>query len=326
MAAATLAALAALVAVGAPAHAASRLRQLCVTPPGREWASFAYDPAQKDAVLFGGANFSTSYGDTWTWNGACWTRRHPAAAPSARTGAAMVWDGATQQLLLFGGSTKPFSGGGYQADTWTWNGATWKRLHPAVSPPARHNADLVYDQARHRVILFGGYDGAYLGDTWAWNGSTWTQLNPAAAPSARDTDSLAYDAASQRSILFGGFNDDAGRLGDTWAWNGSTWTQLNPATSPGVVSTAWQAAYDRASRQLVVFGGDPGLGTYSNDTWTWDGSTWIQQSPANSPAPRAYGSMTYDRALHRVVLFGGSTIGAFPRTTWEWDGSTWRRR
>ncbi len=198
-----------------------------------------------------------------------------------------------------------------------------ERRHLEATAPGRLAAG---DQARYRLILFGGYDGAYLGDTWAWNGSTWTQLNPAAAPSARDTDSLAYDAASQRSILFGGFNDDAGRLGDTWAWNGSTWTQLNPATSPGVVSTAWQAAYDRASRQLVVFGGDPGLGTYSNDTWTWDGSTWIQQSPANSPAPRAYGSMTYDRALHRVVLFAGVTIGSFPRTTWEWDGSTWRRR
>src|SRR6266852_2237179 len=122
MAAATLAALAALAAVGAPAHAASRLRQLCVTPPGREWASFAYDPAQKDAVLFGGANFFTSYGDTWTWNGVCWTKLHPAAAPSARDTDSLAYDVASQRSILFGGFN---SDAGRLGDTWAWDGSTW---------------------------------------------------------------------------------------------------------------------------------------------------------------------------------------------------------
>ncbi len=297
------------------------------TPLGRVWASWAYDPARHDIVLFGGdTGYQTGpdvvFGKTWTWDGVAWTRQNPAASPSPRTGAAVVYDGATHQLLLFGGSLLPFSGGGYQAGTWVWNGVTWTRLHPATSPPGRHNADLVYDRARHEVILFGGYDGRYLGDTWAWNGTTWTQLHPATSPPPRDTHSLVYDPTSQTAILFGGFNGD--RLGDTWSWDGTTWTQLNPATSPGIVSTAWQAAWDGASRQLILFGGDES-GVFSSSTWTWDGTTWHQLHPAVSPAQRSYGSLTYDRALNRLVLFAGSTGHTDPSTIWEWNGTTWRR-
>lgn len=63
---------------------------------------------------------------------------------------------------------------------------------------------------------------------------------------------MAYDQAKQTAILFGGFNTSAGRLGDTWSWNGATWTHLRPATSLGVITTAWQAAYDTATRQILV--------------------------------------------------------------------------
>ncbi len=326
--AAVLAMVAPLGVAGGTAVASAQARHRPV-PLGRVWASWAYDPARHDVLLFGG---DTSYqgggpdiviGKTWTWNGATWTKRHPPAAPSPRTGAATVYDRATHQLLLFGGSRFPFSGGGYLADTWAWNGTTWTRLHPATSPPARHNADLVYDRARHEVILFGGYDGDYLSDTWAWNGATWTQLQPATSPPPRDTHSLVYDPATKTAIMFGGYNGT--RLSDTWSWDGTTWTQLNPATSPGVVSTAWQAAYDGASHQLILFGGESESGTFSSSTWAWDGTTWNQLQPAVSPAQRSYGSLTYDRALRRLVLFAGSTGQTDPTTIWEWNGTTWQR-
>jgi len=56
-------------------------------------------------------------------------------------------------------------GGGFFAGTWVWTGRDWRKLHPAASPPARHNADLIYDAATQTVVMFGGY---YLGDTWTW--------------------------------------------------------------------------------------------------------------------------------------------------------------
>jgi hypothetical protein len=41
-------------------------------------------------------------------------------------------------------------------------------------------------------------------------------------------------------------------------------------------------AYDAASGQLILFGGGAQNGVYFNDTWTWNGSTWVQLDPAAS--------------------------------------------
>jgi hypothetical protein len=313
----------------AAARPAAASRTATTVPPGRQWASFAYDPQHHELVLFGGNSSSTVFGDTWTRQRGLWKQRHPARSPSARTGAAMAYDAATGQLLLFGGSARPGTGGGFDGQTWIWTGHTWRRLHPATSPPARHNADMIYDAASQDVILFGGYDGHYLGDTWAWTGTTWTQLSPATSPSPRDSESLVYDPASQTAIMYGGFNSEASRLSDTWSWNGTTWTQLSPATTPGVITFAWQAGYDASSQQVLLFGGDPGNGRPPhNGTWAWTGATWAQLSPAAAPRGRTYGSLAYDGASQQPVLFGGSANGretVYPHTIWTWDGSTWHR-
>jgi hypothetical protein len=312
----------------AAASTGTASRATATAPLGRRWVSFAYDPMHHEFVLFGGEqNSQATYGDTWIRKGGTWTEQAPSRSPSARTGAAMVYDPATCQLLLFGGSTGPESG--FQADTWIWTGTTWRRLHPATSPPARHNADMIYDAADQDVVLFGGYDGAYMNDTWSWNGTTWTQLSPATSPSPRDSESLVYDQATQTAIMFGGFSTTTGRLSDTWSWDGTTWTQLAPATSPGVVTTAWQAAYDAATQQVLLFGGDPGNGEPpQNGTWAWDGTTWTELSPALSPAGRVYGSLTYNTQSQRIVLFGGATNGSettYPSSTWNWDGTSWQQ-
>lgn len=299
-------------------------------PGNRAWPSFAYDPATQDSVLFGGTNWtSTTFRGTWTWNGTAWTQRHPATSPTARRGAAMAYDGATGQLLLFGGDPSPtMSHTGFDGDTWVWDGTDWAQLHPATAPPARQNADMVYDAARGQLVLFGGYDGHYLNDTWTWDGTTWTQQHPADSPSPRDTFSMAYDAAAGNTVLFGGW-DGGTRLDDTWTWDGTGWTQLHPGTSPAPRSAGWQSAYDAATSQVVLFGGISGFRIH-RDTWTWNGSDWTRATPAAIPAERENGVMTYDSLRDRIVLFGGDNTHSPTGTNvlgslWEWDGTTWAR-
>jgi hypothetical protein len=41
-------------------------------------------------------------------------------------------------------------------------------------------------------------------------------------------------------------------------------------------------AYDLTSGRLMLFGGAATF-TQFNDTWTYDGTNWTQQSPATSP-------------------------------------------
>ena len=99
----------------------------------------------------------------------------------------MVYDAATQTVVLFGGG----DAAGPLGDTWTWNGVakTWTQQNPTASPSAR-SAPIAYDAATQTVLLFGGNGSSTadeFNDTWTWNGSAWTQQFPAAAPPASRT-------------------------------------------------------------------------------------------------------------------------------------------
>lgn len=155
---------------------------------------------------------------------------------------------------------------------------------------------------------------------------TWTQLSPATSPPDRAAAAMAYDPTTQNLVLFGGNGNGGGNgsLDDTWTWNGTTWTQLHPATSPPGLGSA-SMAYDAATKSLVLFGGvSLTNGTGENETWTWSGTTWIQQFPTVQPPGRYYASMAYDQETSNVVLFGGDDNGVGPlNDTWTWDGTNW---
>jgi hypothetical protein len=283
-----------------------------------------YDPATKDVVLFGGYDGSSVLGDTWVWNGSTWSKLTPSAAPSARESAAMVFDQASGQLLLFGGivpvANAPST---FFNDTWVWTGATWQQLQPASSPPARGFASIAYDATSKNVVLFGGASqGSYLGDTWTWDGSTWAEASQT-GPSARDVAAMATDPTTGHVVLFGGNTNGTAnlRLADTWAWDGSSWTQRSPAVSPPARSFA-SMAYDPATASTVLFGGQTdSSGTSLGDTWTWDGSAWTQQSSAAAPAARGGAPATYDPTAG-VVIFGGHGSSGLLADTWTWAAPT----
>jgi len=238
------------------------------SPPARFGASMAYDAATGTVVLFGGLSSSgRAFGDTWTWNGTTWAKQAPATSPPARDAASMAYDAATGTVVLFGGLSSSDRALG---DTWTWNGTTWAKQAPATSPPARGAASMAYDAATGTVVLFGGFGRAqYLGDTWTWDGTTWTKRAPATSPPAREGASIAYDAATSTVVLFGGDNGFIPVVyNGTWIWDGTTWTRQFPTTSPAARLGA-SMAYDAATSNVVLFGGEPATGPAFGDTWTW---------------------------------------------------------
>src|SRR5271166_2737266 len=98
------------------------------------------------------------------------------------------------------------------------------------------------------------------------------------------------------------------------------WYQQSPATSPGG-RFDHAIAYDAAHGQVVLFGG---FG--ANDTWVWNGTTWTQAVPPNTPnnpGPRANAAMVYDAAHGQVVMFGGLVDGTRLGDTWLWNGTSW---
>jgi hypothetical protein len=249
-----------------------------------------------------------------------WVPQSPASSPPARLGAAMVYDGTNNNVVLFGGS----DGSNPLGDTWTWNGANWTLQSPATSPSPRTAPSMVYDAALGYVLLFGGYDGTHmLQDTWGWNGSTWTQLfSIFISPPARDGAQMAYDATNGNVVLFGG-TDGTNNLNDTWIWSGAAWTPLSPATPPSP-RLGPSMAYDAATGNVVLFGGFDGT-NFLQDTWAWNGSTWALKSNAG-PSGRFNPAMVYAASTGNMVLFGGFDGNNFFADTWTWDGSKWTQQ
>ena len=190
------------------------------SPPARGYCVMAYDAAHQQVVLFGGYSeppagppfvAGTRWGDTWVWDGTNWTQKSPQSSPSARTGAAMVYDAAHGQVVLFGG----FVSAGLN-DTWVWDGSNWTQKFPQTSPGTRAGHAMAYDSTRGQVVLFSGN----INDTWIWDGSNWTQESPQTSPPARHNHAMAYDSARDQVVLFGGSAPTGQDLSDTWVWNG----------------------------------------------------------------------------------------------------------
>src|SRR4029077_11633338 len=108
-----------------------------------------WDAASQRVVLFGGygrvsAFLSQNLSDTWTFDGRRWTKAAD-DGPPARRDASMVYDEASKQVVLFGGTgcqsleglgagrdpTGQASSAGNCADTWTFNGTTWSQVSGA---------------------------------------------------------------------------------------------------------------------------------------------------------------------------------------------------
>jgi cysteine-rich repeat protein len=197
-------------------------------PGAMTGGAMAFDEKRRQFVLFGGARSDgTSSQETWVFENGVWTKLvvQPAdPVPTGRDSPVMVYDAKRERIVLFGGRTPT----GVLGDTWTWDGASWVQLSPALSPSARMAAAATYDPVRDEVIVFGGttanINGTALRDTWTWNGTTWAQ-RATTGPAARFASAMAWDAARRRAVMFGGAAPFL--LNDQWEWDGTSWTQLS---------------------------------------------------------------------------------------------------
>jgi hypothetical protein len=144
---------------------------------------------------------------------------------------------------------------------------------------------------------------------------------PSLPPAGLMSAAIAYDAGNKTVVVFGGYSPDtAAPKGETWTWDGIAWTGHKPVTSPSPRDFA-AMAYDETRGVTVMFGGNT-VGASGpvdiSDTWIWDGRTWRQLHPAQSPPAMNGPVMAYDPALRVIVLFGNGE-------TWTWDGSTWNQ-
>jgi hypothetical protein len=185
-------------------------------PGPRIHGPVAYDPVRRAVVIHGGGGAGEILHDTWQWTGSAW-REIRLRAPADGIGDALLSDASGPTYLIAmpdscpsgyratlfraaadslgpiapdGPCLSPISPasaapGGFllylgwnkdePAQSWTWDGTSWARS--ATAPPRRRGTAMAYDDARRRVVLFGG-DGeqGLLGDTWEWDGRAWARV------------------------------------------------------------------------------------------------------------------------------------------------------
>ncbi len=184
-----------------------------------------------------------------------------------------------------------------------------------IAPPARQRHGMVTDTVRQRIVMFGG-EGRE--DTWVFDGRVWTQLATNQPAPLRDGFGCAFDELRKDVVVFGGSPIGSSIPStDTWRLHGNAWSQVPTSVAPPGRQQPVMA-FDRARGEVVLFGGyDPLSGTFLNDTWTWNGSSWLARAPATVPS--AYSAtMAYDAARQRVVL-----VDTWFPATWEWNGTNW---
>lgn len=291
-----------------------------ISSPGpRSDFGFVWDSARGEAVLFGGGIHRSVWeqlDDTWVWRDGAWTQMTPADKPSPRRTFGMAYDTARQRVVLYGGTLDAMAFSSSD-ETWEWDGQNWTLRSSVGAPTAREHIRMVYDEARHVTVLFGGWnrEQGTLAETWTYDGAQWRQEQPVHSPPAMIYHSLAYDSQRGRVVLFGGATDE------TWEWDGADWQQPVPNSKPAA-RVLHSMAYSEAFGGCVLFGGSPQEGEYLNDAWIWNGTEWKPLTSDVLPPKRAAHGLVAEPTTGQLLLFGGYDITGGPDAS-DFLADTW---
>jgi hypothetical protein len=192
------------------------------TPPSPRWGqAMVLDPVRHTLVLFGGVEEHRLFDEVWELSlGAtpAWRQVAPTGTPpSARGGAAAIYDARRDRMIVFGGVDPALDG------VWALTlGETprWTRIAAAGSPGFMNFAGAVYDSAEDRVVVSVGNSAGV--EIWALSLSgapAWQRLQPLDVPPlARGLAPTAWDSRRQRLVLYGGqLLGEHGMFTDLWA-------------------------------------------------------------------------------------------------------------
>lgn len=206
-------------------------------------------------------------------------------------------------------------------------------------PPVWDRNPAIYDSARKRVLLFGGTRGCYpttLCDYWTWDSVRWVRETATRPLPKLWISALAYEAKRGEVLAIGRTDVDRSDVLETWVFRDTGWSK---AEGQLPVLDSFTLSSDPERGTVVLFGGFHRLsGTdlrdvkFSDETYEWQGATWVLKHPATRPPTRSYAQSAYDPVRASIVMHGGFRLAengtgcsVFLRDTWTWDGTTWRQ-
>jgi serine/threonine protein kinase len=298
----------------------------------RSGHSMVWDNRDDALLVFGGIdNNNTLLNDLWEYSPSSgnWTELSPQSsaspcgtAPMPRMNAALVWDSADQQLLLYGGIG---ANNHYLGDLWSFSMATksWTLLKCSGNGPGYRAANAVWDG--HEMLIVGGINKfGMLSDFWSYTPSPdglgqWQHL-PSTPMSPRAYQTLVWDSTDSRLYLFGGLAQNGVQMNDFWSYSTSDgWTQIAPNSSSNPLGREQaMGSWDSKDHLMILSGGyEDGQGVPFWGFWVYDPHqnawgllllTLTHTSDPHIPG-RTDAAMVYDAADQRIYLYAGAGNG-----------------
>lgn len=277
------------------------------------------------------------------------------AGPEARAQAAMAYDAATGDIVMFGGEQPVAGTPNVLSDTWLFDGTGWTEAHPAHTPPARYDAAAAYDPHSKRVLLIGGM-GLQAGpapsagcgtanpaicrapalpveqlrDVWAWDGHDWTAVDSTPLQRFGPPSAAALDEQRGDVVL----------VTSSRQWSAPGGGSAGGSTGGGVVSGTAVAVPGVAKGVPVTPVGTAPAGCNTCSAGTGAPATPPPSKTASTPEPSCPG--TYSNppypsgcvptactpgakpAAPTCAYYPPPTYNPAPQTlTWTFDGARW---
>jgi hypothetical protein len=272
-----------------------------------------------------------------------WSRLTPAGnGPASATLSGMVYDPATNQLIL----TAPSASTASTVTLWSLDLARQAWLQgPQLAGystgfPAPPDYYTLYDAAKSVVMFDGMLSTTILSNANqttgvpALSGQSWDgKPNVGLGLDTAGGTSGIYDPISNRVVAFGGIsywaNDLTNNLRVLSNANGSgdqtLWATPPQSGIPPYV-TDHSAVYDAASNRMIVFGGNFGDQSISDQLWMLSNANaltgtpaWTQLTPGGDLITGRYGHIAvYDPDLNAMLVYGGHAApdGAWTNELW----------
>lgn len=224
-------------------------------------------------------------------------------------------------FYVFGGNSNT-SASTFYNDLWSFDGKAWKleTANGATGSPAkRDRAAICWDDARGKLMVFGGHNASGLfNDLWEWDPTTkaWTDVTPTSlSPSARQFSAMAWEPSSKSMILFGGLSA-AGHEADTWRLlAGRIWRKEAPTNSPPARRQHHMVTRFGLDDILLCGGQNPTpTKVQFKDVWSFKGGQWTQIKLTTTAVPTTVvaNNAFYDEFRQRLNLSGGNNFGGGP--------------
>lgn len=302
-------------------------------PPPMRNHTAAYDPINQRMVVSGG--YSYWHVNTYIWTLSLvrgwetWDINAPTTGifPGNFSDDEIFYSPSLKSIVGYKSSST------YMNSLFVWNMETGisREVSFSYRPSKRIYSAMVLDDARHRLLLYGGgeeYENSSIyNELWELNltpGTEYWTLLPRLgnAPPAKWLLRPVIDPDRNCAIYYGGNScphfEDGDYSDSTYEFdlNSNTWNlakTITPPSARGQYGSIW----DPVTRQMFIFGGLYRVGpsmenviTY-NEIWVYNSDTrsWFQQLPVGpKPRVRRRPTTVFDEANRRIIVFGGEAI------------------